>query len=65
MVSKHNYDKKNIEHLTLIPPFKEDTMTKTEMHHLFRNSFGPKLNEMNYCGQSLVQNTVLDDKIPY
>lgn len=37
MVSKHNYDKKNIEHLTLIPPFKEDTMTKTEMQHLFQN----------------------------
>lgn len=39
MVSKHNYDKKNIEHLTLIPPFKEDTMTKTEMQHLFQNIF--------------------------
>lgn len=36
MVSKHVYDE-NIEHLTLIPPFKEDTMTKTEMQHLFQN----------------------------
>lgn len=36
MVSKHVYDE-NIEHLTSIPPFKEDTMTKTEMQHLFQN----------------------------
>lgn len=36
MVSKHDYDE-NIEHLTLIPPYKEETMTKTEMQYLFRN----------------------------
>lgn len=36
MVSKHDYDE-HTEHLTLIPPNKEDTMTTTEMQHLFRN----------------------------
>lgn len=31
MVSKYNYDKKNIEYLILILLFKEDIMIKIEM----------------------------------